>query len=250
MKPIVTLLTAVLACAGQPQLLCAAPTLSSTASFVTALAAPFATDSLSPQQAPQSDTASIARNYAIDDVVVKGKARRRHLGRRIESPFFSTSLQAAGEEAGIPCDAGKKIWRLGMFRIYCSAQQINTLVFRLRLYKMADKTVGEAIPIPEVLISLRDSTQFISADLSAHDIRVTGEFLLAVESVEFRANAPKGCLILNGRLGSRTFYRSKGESQWSTDLLGIGLSVEATPATSASGINMNEQTGTEHTDEY
>lgn len=191
---------------------------------------PAATGSFLSQQSPLSDTATVARNYAIDDVVIKGKARKKQLGRRIESGFFSTGPLAVEDEAGVPCNAGKKTWRLGKFCIYCTTQQTDTLVFRLRLYKLADKTVGKPIPIPDILIPLRDSSQFITADLNPYDIRVTGEFLLAVECSAFSTRAPRGGMLLHGRMGARTFYRSPKNPQWGADLLGIGLSVEATPA--------------------
>lgn len=187
---------------------------------------------------PPLDTDSIARTYSIDDVVISAKSKGKRLGRDVQSHMANIGLPSdIGVECGVLCHTGKQPLRLGTLRIWCSTRMIDTLVFRLNLYSVANGTVGERLAHDPIYIPIRtDSISDLTmVDLKPYDLRVKGDFLLALACAQIAVSStdnkcePRSGILFNAHLLARTYLRYSPTETWETQQLGIGLSVEAHP---------------------
>lgn len=184
------------------------------------------------------NTDSIARTYSIDDVVISAKSKVKRLGRDVQSHLINAGLPSQiGVECGVLCRTGKQTLRLGMLRIWCSTRLIDTLIFRLNLYSVANGTVGERLAHAPIYIPIRtDSISDLTmVDLKPHDLRVKGDFLLTLACAQIAAVAtgekyePLQGIWFNSHLLSRTYIRYSPNKAWKIQRWGIGLSVEGHP---------------------
>lgn len=130
-----------------------------------------------------------------------------------------------GTEIGVRVKNKKELW-IKNVKCVIAKNDLDSLWFRVNIYRMEGKKVKEKLLNENVFIKTNIKRGAIEADLSAYNLIVKGDFLISLEWVKDFKNGDltEGLSFYGGFMKKRFFYREASQAEWGTiGVLGVSI---------------------------
>ena len=163
-------------------------------------------------------------------VVPSGIRRKKIVGNTTTSKLVSVGFPARflGAEIGVRMALGKHPRRLETFHCHVSYTRIDSAVFRLNIYRMANG-IPENILQRNILLSIAKAPGDYTVDLSGLNLVLSGDILVSLELLSAYPPTPNsGTLFFSaGLFNSGTWRRQTSQAEWKkANGIGVGFNVE------------------------
>ncbi|AYL95758.1 hypothetical protein HYN43_010860 [Mucilaginibacter celer] len=147
-----------------------------------------------------------------------GQDKIKTIGNKLRSGSTNTTFDAVkGKLVGVEMNAGKKQVQLLKLSFHTANRSSDSVAFKVNVYQMAGKYPNNVNLVTDevkgYIQKYRDGNpQLTTIDLSAYNIKVAGDIVVAIEFLETKngSNIGFSCGLLNGG----TFHRDSEAAGW------------------------------------
>lgn len=167
----------------------------------------------------------------LKQVVINGKgSKEKILGNKTQSKAFGGGFGSkdVGSEIGVMIPIKHQNALIENLNFFISHNTYDSLVFRVKIYKMKNDQPSEDMLHNDVIIGVgKKITGKISVDLTKYNIVVDDNFLVCIEWLD-RKGQPASLLNISAGLFGSTYIKTASQGVWVIKKgIGLGLNVKA-----------------------
>lgn len=161
---------------------------------------------------------------------VLGQHKIKVIGNKPRTGSANSSYSVVkGSQVGVEMNAGGKLWQMMMLNFHTLKNSNDSILVKVNVYQMDGKIPGKINLVNAdargvIKCCNAGTVQLNTIDLSAYNIKVSGDILVAIEFLETKNDPPVNfaCGLFNG--GS--FYKKADSVAWKKiPVLGADFSV-------------------------